>query len=465
MTSRRAVAVWVLLLLSACGMSASLSGGGGAGATPGGVQDLKLAREKVAAGQVPNVADLAYEGLFSEHDLPVPGPACAEALCVNVGVGLAPDVGTTSDAAWVQLGLSSGIDLSTFRRQPLNAAVVLDHSGSMGTTRMEAAKEAVLTLIDKLDGNDLLTVVVFDDESRVLIGPEPVSDREKFKRLVRSIRSEGGTCIECGLKDGFARLETRHGSGRSSRVFLLTDAQPNVGATGEGEFITLLQQAAAKGLSLTVLGVGLDFGQQLTARITATRGANAVFLATDDDTRKVFDEDFDQLVTPVAYGLSLTLTPRAPLALGAVYGVPGADPESLAMRVETVFLSKRRGAIVARLDGALPPGDLGEVALSYTPADGSVERTAQLTVGPPPGAAPAFTGHGTRKAVALTRMVTGLRTASQRYSERDLVAAEAAAAAAKALIESEAAALGDPSLDAEVSFARAFHALLARPAP
>lgn len=453
-------------LALACGLpSTSRLGPGGAGATQGGVQDLNLAREKVAQGTVPAVEDLLYEGLYSEHDLPIDGAGCGETLCVRAGAALAPDVSATTDSAWVQLGLASNIDLATFRRQPLNAAVVLDHSGSMGTTRMEAAKDAVLKLIDLLDAGDLLTLVVFDDTSRVLIGPEPVMDKEKFRRLVQSIRAENGTCIECGLRDGFARLETAHGDGRASRVFLFTDAQPNVGATGESEFTTLLEGAAEKGLGATVLGVGLDFGQQLTSRITAVRGANAVFLATDDDTRKVFDEDFDLLVTPVAYELTFSLAPEAPLTLGAVYGVPGEASTSLTQTVKTVFLSRQRGAIVARLVGTPAGDDLGTVELAYTPANGSARRTETLALTAPQGAAPAFSSAGTRKALALTRMLTGLREAATRHAAGDASGASSAADAATALIETEAVALADPALDKEVAFARAFRALLPATAP
>ncbi len=454
-------------LALACGMPASSlgRGGGGAGATQGGVQDLKLAREKVASGTVPAVEDLLYEGLYSEHDLPIDGAGCAQTLCVRAGAAIAPDVSATADSAWVQLGLASNVDLATFRRQPLNAAVVLDNSGSMGSTRMEAAKAAVLALIDHLDAGDLLTLVVFDNTSRVLIGPEAVTDKEKFRRLVQPIRSAGGTCIECGLRDGFTHLEPARGGGRSSRLFLLTDAQPNVGATGEGEFTTLLEDAAAKDMGITVLGVGLDFGQQLTSRITAVRGANAVFLASDDDTRKVFDEDFDLLVTPVAYELTFSLTPAAPLTLGAVYGVPGEASSSLTQTVKTVFLSRQRGALVARLEGTPPGADLGSLELAFTPADGSARRTETLTLTAPQGAAPAFTSAGTRKAVALTRMLTGLRESATRFAAGDANAAAGAADSALALIEAEALALADPALDAEVAFARAFRALLPAAAP
>jgi hypothetical protein len=175
-------------------------------------------------------------------------------------------------------------------------------------------------------------------------------------------------------------------------------------------------------------------------------------------------------VTPVAYDLTFSLAPAAPLALASVYGVPGEASTSLTQTVKTVFLSRQRGAIVARLEGTPPGAGLGTVELAYTPADGSARRTETLAIDPPQAAAPAFSGAGTRKALALTRMLTGLREAAARYSERDTSAAAVAADAAAALIEAEAAALADPALadpalDEEVAFARAFRALLPATAP
>ena len=49
----------------------------GGGATPGGVQDLSLAREYVARGVVPPAEALLVEGMLSEHDLPLEGDSCA----------------------------------------------------------------------------------------------------------------------------------------------------------------------------------------------------------------------------------------------------------------------------------------------------------------------------------------------------------------------------------------------------
>lgn len=307
--------------LTACG--SSLSGGfSEAGASAGGAKDLSRARAKLAKGEVPRVEDFTFEGMFSEHDLPIGGPACNQLLCIRAGSATAPDVDASNKpAAWVQLGMSSNVDLSRFKRPNLNAAIVLDNSGSMGTDKMEAAKAAAEKLIDLLGPDDLLTVVRFDSFSQVLIGPEPVSDKERFKAVVRKIHAGGSTCIECGLKDAFGKLKPVLSGKRANRVFLFTDAMPNVGATGEGEFMKLLEGAANDGLFTSVFGVGLDFGQALATRITSVRGANYAFLATAEQVSKVFDEDFDMLVTPIAFDLTLTFQPKG-MSLASVYGVP-----------------------------------------------------------------------------------------------------------------------------------------------
>jgi Ca-activated chloride channel family protein len=456
-----------------CGASLSSGGfGGEAGATPGGAQDLALAREKVKQGLVPAVADLPYEGLYSEHDLPIEGPRCDQILCVRAGSAVTVDGAAGAPTGWVQLGLSSNVDLSTFKRRPLNAAIVIDHSGSMGTDKMEAAKAAALKLVDLLNEDDLLTVVMFDDRSQVLIGPAPVVDKEAFRTQVKSIFADGSTCIECGLKDGFAALESMRSGARANRLFLFTDAQPNVGATGDGEFMQLLEGAAEHELYASVFGVGLDFGQALTTRITSVAGANAFFLADPERTRKVFDEDFDLLVTPLAFDLAFTLEPAAPMAVAKVYGVPGEPPTQFAQTVKTVFLSRKKGALVVELSGAVPEGTLGSLRLSYrtveatsvgpvpVPVQRSTPYESSVSVAAPEGAAPAYSGSGTRKAVALTRMLTAMRLACEKHARGDSSGARADAQAAVTVVEAEATAMGDPALAAEVDFAKALLALL-----
>lgn len=438
------------LALAACGTATSA---GEVGATPGGVKDLALAKAKVAAGQVPLVDDLPYEGAYAEHDLPVEGAPCTTTLCVRAA-------GAEVDgASWLHVGLSSGLDLTNFRRPALNAAVVLDNSGSMGVEKMEAVKAAAERLIDLLGPEDTLTVVRFDNFSQVLAGPAAVVDRERFKQAVRGIKAAGSTCIECGLRDAFSQLARVQSAQRANRVFLFTDAQPNAGATGAGEFIDLLEAAAEHEQYLTLFGVGLDFGQALTTRVAAVRGANAFFLATPEQVRAVFDEDFELLVTPVAFDLTLTVLPVAGRALVEVYGAPGQVGSGLSSTVKTVFLSRRRGALVARLEGVGGEAPLAQVSLQYTAAGTS--EALSVRAAPPVDQAfdvvsSAAPGEGTRRAVTLTRAMTSLRAACTAwYSGQPSVARGEAGHAVVVLADAN-----DPALAADLAFAKKLTALL-----
>lgn len=468
--------VWlsaVALVSWSCGLASSVSQGGGsfsgggeAGATTGGVKDLALARAKVKQGVVPAVEDLAYEGLYAEHDLPVQGAPCQEAFCARVGTAIAADGAATTASGWIQVGLSSGVDLTTFRRPALNVALVIDNSCSMGTEKMEAVKAAGRKLVSLLGPDDRVALVRFDDVAQVLV-PAGVPNTTRLEAALAGVHAAGGTCIECGLRVGLDQLRAVKDPARANRVLLMTDAQPNVGATGASDFMTLLEAAAREQLHLTLFGVGLDFGQALTAQVSSVEGANAVFLADAERTRQVFDQDFDLLVTPLAYDLQLALTPAGALGLDAVYGVPGEPPTAVESHVKTVFLSRNRGALVVKLRGAVTSGQrLGELTLKYRPvvapaAPAAESRVVSLPVDAPTGDAPQYSGAGVRKAIALTSALTSLRDAVRRSSQGDAAGAVAAAAAAQALLQREGQAIQDDALLGEAQFAAALQALLA----
>lgn len=453
------------VFLAACGGGAmfgsGVTPGGGGGATVGGAKDLGLARAKVDAGQVPLAEDFVAEGLYAEHDLPVAGPACDRAFCIRAASAVAPGLDGKDHVAWVQLGLSSGISPEALQRPPLDLALIIDVSCSMTGSGIESAREAARLAIDNLGEGDLLTVVEFDDAARLVIAPTPVTDKDALKRIVDGLRPKGSTCIECGLELGYQRLDSTANEGRASRAVLLTDAMPNVGATGEGEFTELLESAAGRGIGTTVMGVNLDFGQTLVRRISASRGANAFYLGEVADAQRLFGEDFKFWVTPVAYDLDLDFRAAAPLALAAGYGIPGADAAGAKMHVATVFLSRERGALVLRLDQAAEPeAPLGTLALSYRDPEGALVEDS-LAVAAPTGAAPAWSSPGVRKALALTRFVLAAKEACNRRETGDAAGGAALAESAAVQLAAEAEALGDPALAAEAAFARQLADLLA----
>ena len=234
---------------------------------------------------------------------------------------------------------------------------------------------------------------------------------------------------------------------------------PNVGATGEGEFTELLRANSNAGRDTTVFGVNIAFGQELVTKISAVRGANYFYLGGAERTRKVFDEDFDFLVTPIAYELHMELTPAEGFKVEAVYGVPGVDPgaSSAALDVATVFLSRRRGAIVARLSGSgevQPNQPVVANGLSFQPVEGEAPPAVSLTAryegsAPLSSSASWYSQSTVRKTVALTNFILGARLACEHWKKGEKAEAREVADKTAALLQAEAEALNDAPLRTE----------------
>jgi Ca-activated chloride channel homolog len=459
-----------LIFLSACSggflssSPMSSAGSSGGGATVGGIKDLKLARALVEAGSIPGPDAWAVEGLYAEHDLPVGGAACAEAFCVRAAGAVATDLNGERNVGWVQLGLSSAINPQTLQRPALDLALVIDVSCSMGGEGIKMAREAAMKAIDNLNEGDLLQIVKFDDQATLVSPRGPVVNIDDLKAKVMELRPEGSTCISCGTSVAYAGypLNTPDPT-RNRRVVVITDAMPNVGQTTKTDLAADIEhQASTSGIFTTVVGVSLAFDQDLVRKISAVKGANSHFLGSVDDATKLFGEDFKFWVTPVAHDLDLELRPKAGLAVAAMHGVPGADAAAAKSHIASVFLSRERGALVARLDQAADPGaELGTLSLSYVDVDGQ-PHSETLTVLAPPDAAPAYDGPSTRKALALTRFALGAQEACKLYELAQPAEAATKGDAVADALEAEAAAMQDPGLQAEAAFARKLADLLGK---
>jgi Ca-activated chloride channel homolog len=281
----------------------------------------------------------------------------------------------------------------------------------------------------------------------------------------------GSTCIECGLRDGYQQLATRGlDASRSRRVFLFTDAMPNVGQTQQSEFMTLLRDHSREGRDLTLFGVNLAFDQTFVTAITSVRGANAFYLSGAERTRTVFDEDFDYLVTPIAYDLKMVLTPAQGFRVEAVYGIPGVAPGAnlASLQLPTVFLSRRRGAILARLSREAdiqPAQRMLSEEFSFTPARGEASPPTLLTASyegsePLSSTGTWYSEDSVRKTAALTNFILGARAACTSWHAGDKARARELADRTVELLRTHAEQLDDAALRAEAELASKLAALM-----
>jgi len=84
-------------------------------------------------------------------------------------------------------------------RTPLNLAIVVDRSGSMGGDRIASVKDAVRTLFGSLDPADTFSLVAFNDSVDPLLPPATVGELgELAPQAIDALRAGGNTFLSGG---------------------------------------------------------------------------------------------------------------------------------------------------------------------------------------------------------------------------------------------------------------------------
>ncbi|MDQ3031206.1 MAG: VWA domain-containing protein [Myxococcota bacterium] len=463
------------LALTACGGDAGFAGG--FGATPGGAQDMGLARELIAEGVVPPAEAFVVEGMFSEHDLPITGGACERTLCVDGAGAIAPDLEGEA-SAWLQVGLSSTVDPETFVRPPLTIIATVDVSGSMGWRTGpgapgEVSRSFLHALVDELGAGDAFAMVTYGSAVAVPVATTEVASGEgialgPLHSAIDALDEGGVTNMEAGLVRAFelARAARAATPERDVRVVLFTDVQPNVGATGASEFEAMAGSAAADGVGLTVLGVGTGIGQEVMLAMSHLRGGNAFTMFDQEDVPALMEDSWPWMAAPIAFDLSLEVKTHEGVSIERGLGFPGAPSaaDTLDLDVATVFLSRRRGALLVQLRAlqlAALEGATVSLHLEYDEPDGThVDQPIAITLPRlAEGATEAHAQPVTARTIALALLVDGMRDAATLYAS-DRPAAIARMTSTRNRIAAAAASTEDAGLATEAELADALLALM-----
>ncbi|MFB3765474.1 MAG: VWA domain-containing protein [Methanotrichaceae archaeon] len=411
------------------------------GFSTGGAKDINNFRENIKQNYLPLPTDITYEGLFYDYYFDT-GQAkeCNKLFCPSYSYAISRDPFSKEPQYYLSVGLNSGI--TDFKRKKLNLVVVLDYSGSMGSTfdsyyydrsgnqinlddsedsgktKMEIADKAVVSLLDHLNPDDRFGMVIFSDDAFVVDPMTPVGDKNlgMLKAQILKIREAGSTNMEAGMKLGnklIARYLDADPSEYENRIIFLTDAMPNIGDTGEEDLSQILEDNAAHRIYTTFIGIGLDFNTELVDRITKIRGANYYSVHSAKEFKQRMDDEFDFMVTPLVFDLRLNL--NAPgYRIEKVYGSPEADEATgELMKVNTLFPSRTeegavKGGVVLvklkKLSQESNPSQDSSMRLKVSYADRNGVPDSDEAVVDLQGMAPDYyQNNGIRKAILLSR--------------------------------------------------------------
>lgn len=177
-------------------------------------------------------------------------------------------------------------------RAPLDLALVIDRSGSMGGEPLAAALESASRIVRGLRSDDRVAIVAFDSAIEVVQPLTTASDREAIVARIKEIDARGSTDLFGGWEEGVKQLAPFTRKDRIARIILLSDGQANQGVVNESEIFARVTKAAGAGITTSTVGLGHGFNESLmTGMATAGEGV-ANFGQTADDLDEAFEEQF-----------------------------------------------------------------------------------------------------------------------------------------------------------------------------
>ncbi len=199
------------------------------------------------------------------------------------------------------------------RTAPLNLCLILDHSGSMNGRPLETVKQAAHRIVDSLSPGDRLSIVVFDHKAKVLVPNQVIENPAEVKVEINKLKASGGTAIDEGMRLGIEEL-AKGKKDTISQAFLLTDGENEHGSNER--CLKLAQLAAGYNLTLSTLGFGNHWNQDVLEQIADAAGGTLSYIQHPEEAVSEFSRLFNRIqsVGLTNAHLLLTLSPQVRLA-------------------------------------------------------------------------------------------------------------------------------------------------------
>ena len=238
-------------------------------------------------------------------------------------------------------------------RPPVNLALVLDRSGSMSGTKIQQAREALAQALRRLSPRDIVSVVIFDHEVETLLPSQPAVYTEAMEARIHGIQPRGSTAIFGAVSQGAAEIRKHMEGAYVHRIILLSDGIANVGPSSPGDLGRLGAALMKEGISVTTVGMGLGYNEELMAQLARQSDGNHYFVESDVDLPRILAAELGDLMSVVARRVVIEI--ECPPGVRPLR-IIGRDGEIRGQRVEIQMNQLYGGqAKYALLEVSVPP--------------------------------------------------------------------------------------------------------------
>ena len=242
-----------------------------------------IMRNYLSEGNLPPSDSVRVEEYVNYFEQGYPSPPPHQAFGIYLDGAPAPF--TQSERyQMLRVGIQ-GYQVPEEERKDASLTFVIDVSGSMDMdNRLGLVKRSLELLVEQLRSHDRVGIVVYGSDARVVLEPTSGSEKGRILEAIYSLRPEGATNAEAGIRLGYQMAMHAYNPEGINRVILCSDGVANVGETGPDAILEEVRHYVEENVTLTTIGFGMDNYNDVLMEQLADNGDG--FYAYVDDMRE-----------------------------------------------------------------------------------------------------------------------------------------------------------------------------------
>jgi len=187
-------------------------------------------------------------------------------------------------------------------RPPVALTFIVDTSGSMDQdNRLGLVKDSLEILVDELDDDDTVAIVVYSNNSGIVLEPTPVSDSRRIYDAIDSLQAGGSTNLELGLIEGYELAARAFRSDGVNRVIIASDGVANAGITDQNQLSNYIRDFADEGIQLVTVGYGMgNFNDTLMEQLADNGDGFYAYVDNKDEAERLFEDELTSTLITAA---------------------------------------------------------------------------------------------------------------------------------------------------------------------
>jgi len=387
-------------------------------------------------------------------------PALASSL-LNLNLSLDRDVlpAGQNETAIIKIALEVPELPRESSRPPVNLTLVLDRSGSMSGSKIAKAREAAISALRLLGPQDIFSLVIYDHNVHTLIPPQSAANRAWIETQIMRISAGGRTALFSAVSQGAAEIRKNLGKEYVQRIILLSDGLANVGPSTPDDLGRLGAALLKEGISVTTIGIGTDFNEDLMIQLAGRSDGNHYFVEASVDLPRIFSTELGDVLNVAARRITINLETLDGVRPLRIIGREGrVDGNRVEIHLNQLYGGQEKYALI---EVAVQPGQADQILkianayCSYenalTNRQESSHAQARVRFSPNPDDVVQSANKPVLKAILKTEMATSRDRALDLYNagRKDEAVAEIRHSSSKLKSQSTALGFSDLAKEAE----------------